>query len=147
MKQDRFLLIILAGIGLLVVSAIVLFVIRQNSQTYGPEDTPEGVLRNYILAINREDYAKAYSYLPDIETKPDYDKFQQQMNSKMDSINQTALKIMSIDISGDEAEIKVVLTREGSDPFDSRYSTNQTVLLVLQDEAWKLTRLPYPFGR
>ena len=147
MRQDRFLLVIVAGIGLLVIATISLFIIRQNSKTYGPEDTPEGVLRNYILAINQEDYAKAYGYLPDFGTRPDYDEFHQQMTAKTRAIDQTALKIISVDVSGDEAKIKVVVTREGSDPFfDSRYSTNQTVLLGLHDGAWKLESIPYPFG-
>ena len=147
MKQDRFLMIILGGIGLLVISTILIFIIRRNSQAYGPEDTPDGVLRNYILAISQEDYAKAYSYLPDSETKPDYGKFQQRMRGKMSSIRHTALKIISVEASDSEAKINVVITREGSDPFfDNRYSTNQTVLLRLQDGAWKLTRIPYPFG-
>jgi hypothetical protein len=147
MKQDRFLVIILAGIGLLVLSAILIFVIRRNSQTYSMEDTPEGVLRNYILAINREDYAKAFGYLPIHENQPDSDKFQQHMRGKKELIRTTALKIISVDISGDKAEIEVVVTREGSDPFfDNRYSSNQTVLLELHNGAWKLTRIPYPFG-
>jgi len=140
-------MIILAGIGLLVISTIVLFIIRRNSQTYGPEDTPEGVLRNYILAINQEDYNIAYSYLPDVEAKPDYEEFEQRMSNKIDSIRQNALKIISVDISGNEAKIKVVITQGGSDPFfDNGHSINQTVLLGLHDGAWKLTRIPYPFG-
>mgnify|MGYP003565150661 CR=1 FL=1 len=146
MKQDRFLQIILAVIGLLVITAIALFFIRKNSQAYGAEDTPEGVLRNYVLAVNQEDYAKAYGYLQDIEAKPDYEKFQQQLTNKTGVIHQTALKIITVEISGDEAKIKVVITRENSDLFDSRYSTNQTIALVMQDEVWKLIRMPYPFG-
>ena len=147
MKQERLLLIILAGIGLLVLSTIVIFIVRRNLRSYGPEDTPEGVLRNYVLAINQEDYTKAYGYLADTETTPDYEFFSQRMRGKTRSINQTALKIISADISENEAEIKVVVTQEGSNPFfDSRYSNNRTVSLELRDGAWKLTRLPYPFG-
>lgn len=146
MKQDRFLLIILAGVGLLTISAIAVFFIRQNSQAYGPEDTPDGVLRNYVLAINQEDYAKAYGYLQDTEIKPDFEKFEQRLRARTGSIQQTAFKIISVDVTEHEATIEVVLTREGYDLFDSRYSSNRTVILVLQDGAWKLNKIPYPFG-
>lgn len=146
MKQDRFLLFILAVIGLLVITAIALFFIRKNSQTYVAEETPEGVLRNYVLAVNQEDYARAYGYLQDVEAKPDYEKFQQQLTNKIGILHQTALKIISVEISEDKAKIKVVITREGSDLFDNRYNTHQTISLIKQDEAWKLTRMPYPFG-
>ena len=145
MKQDRFLLIILGAIGLLAITAIVLLFIRRDSQTDGPDDSPEGVLRNYVIALNQEDYETAYNYLQDIETKPDYDQFREKLTSRKEQISQTAVKIISIDISGDEAKIKVALTREGTDPFEGGHSTNQTVLLVLQGDAWKLAKIPYPF--
>ncbi len=146
MKPDRFLLIILGAIGLLAITAIIIFFIRRDSQTYGPDDSPEGVLRNYVIALNREDYEKAYACLQEIEIKPTYEQFREKLTSREGQIRQTALKIISVDISGDEAKIRVIITPEGADPFDSRYSTDQTALLVLQDDAWKLAKMPYPFG-
>jgi hypothetical protein len=146
MKQDRFLLVILAGIGLLIIVAIALFFVRQNSQTYGPDDTPEGVLRNYVLAINQEDYARAYDYLLETDTKPDFERFQRNLSRKTSIIDRTALKIISVDQIGNEAEIEVILSREGVELFDTRYSTQRTVKLVLQDGVWKLSSMPYPFG-
>lgn len=146
MKQDRFLLVILAAIGLLIIVAVALFFIRQNSQTYGSEDTPESVLRNYVLAINQEDYARAYDYLLDTENKPDFEAFQQDLNRKTDIIDRTALKIISIDLAENEAKIKVVISREGTDLFETRYTSQRTVVSVYQDGVWKLTSVPYPFG-
>lgn len=146
MKEDRFLLIILGVIGLLAISALSLFFIRRESQSYVPDDSPEGVLRNYIIALNLEDYEKAYTYLQDTETKPPFEKFQEKLNSRRERINRTAAKIISIDISGEEAKIKVVLTREGTDPFDRKYSSDHSAQLVLQNTVWKLEKIPYPFG-
>jgi len=146
MKQDRFLLAILAAIGLLIIVAVALFFIRQNSQTYGSEDTPESILRNYVLAINQEDYARAYDYLSDTETKPDFEQFQQDLNRKTDIIDRTALKIISIDLAENEAKIKVIISREGTDLFETRYTSQRTVVCVYQDGVWKLTSVPYPFG-
>ena len=146
MKQDRFLLVILAAIGVLIIVAIALFFIRQNSQTYGLENTPEGVLRNYVLAINLEDYAKAYGYLSDSETKPDFERFERNLSSRRSIIDRTALKIISVNPTENEAEINVIISREGEDLFDPRFSMQHTIVLVNKDGFWKLTRIPYPFG-
>ena len=146
MKPDRFLLTLLGAIGLLAITAILLFFIRQNSQTYGTENTPEGLLRNYVLALNQEDYAKAYSYLQENETKPDFAQFREKLTTRKEPIKRAAIKIISVDISGEEAKIQVIITQEGLDPFDGRFSSDQTISLLFQDEHWKLTKMPYPFG-
>ena len=55
MKNDRFLVGIISFIGLLMVLAVVLFFVRQEPQDYGPEDSPQGVVRNYVLALQGGD--------------------------------------------------------------------------------------------
>ena len=65
MKQDRFLIAILAAVGILVISALVVFFFRQDSHEYGSDDTPEGVVRNYVIAIHKEDFERAYNALQD----------------------------------------------------------------------------------
>ena len=77
MKQDRFLVGILVGIGVLVVVALALFFTRQDKQEYVPDDTPEGVVRDYVLAIYKDDYEKAYAYLAETDNKPTYNEFRQ----------------------------------------------------------------------
>ena len=146
MKQDRFLLIILTGIVLLAVTAVAIFIQRQNSQKYVLDATPEGVLRNYILAVHQGDYTKAFSYMQKLGEKPDLDDFEQRLSKKTSVINRTTLKIVNVDIGEHEAEIEVIISREGADPFANRYSTRETITLVLQAGDWKLTRMPYPFG-
>ena len=64
MKQDRFLIVILGFILFLVVIAVGLFFIRQEPQTYGPEDSPEGVVRNFVLALQADDYSRAIQLSP-----------------------------------------------------------------------------------
>jgi hypothetical protein len=56
MKQDRFLLGILVGIGVLIVVALALFFTRQDNQDYVSDTTPEGVVHNYALALYKDDY-------------------------------------------------------------------------------------------
>ncbi len=61
-KTDKFLIGIVAGVGLLAIVSFVIVALRVDA-TYQPEDTPEGVAYNYLLALQQEDYARAYGYL------------------------------------------------------------------------------------
>ena len=65
MKQDRFLVGILIFIGVLVVVALALFFIRQDNQVYVADDTPDNIVRNYALALQKQDFQRAYTYLAD----------------------------------------------------------------------------------
>ena len=61
----RFLVVSGVAIGVPVVLAVVLVLTVGDggSTTLLPEDTPEGVVQRYLLAIEAEDYEEAYSYL------------------------------------------------------------------------------------
>lgn len=144
-KEDRFLLAILAGIGLLVLAALGLFFLRQQGQDYGPEDAPEGVLRNYILALDKEDYARAYTYLYDAPNKPDLDQFQRAfLNQRLETSN-TAVQIGEARLNGDEAVVALALIHPSSGPFSEGF--RETVNAQLKRSAggeWKISSLPYP---
>jgi len=76
MKKDRFLIGILVGIGVLITAALVVFFIRQgDGQTYVGENTPDGVVHNFVLALQKDDFQKAYGYLADEEDKPAFGDF------------------------------------------------------------------------
>ena len=77
MKKDRFLIGILVGIGILAVLAIVLFSTRQTKATYVADDNPAGVVQNYVLALYKMDYPRAYGYLAEGQGKPDLASFRQ----------------------------------------------------------------------
>src|SRR3990172_5492308 len=77
MKQDRFLTGILIGIGVLVIAALAVFITRKDTQTYVSDDTPEGIVHNYVVAVLEKDYEKAYGYLAELDNKPAYDNFRQ----------------------------------------------------------------------
>lgn len=142
MKQDRFLIGILVGIAALVVLALVVFFARDNSQTYLPDDTPEGVVHNYVLAIINKDYEKAYGYLADLEYKPTFDEFRRPfLNGYVNPAN-TAVDVGQAEISGDEASVEVAQIYNPSDPFSSGYRDVQRALLVKQNGAWKLSNMP-----
>jgi len=78
MKQDKFLIGILIGIGALILLALALFFLRKDGRMdYVADDNPEGVVNNYVLAVLNKDYQKAYGYLADLENKPTYEQFRQ----------------------------------------------------------------------
>lgn len=142
MKQDRFLTGILIGIGALVVIALAVFFLRQNSQSYSPEDAPEGVVHNYVLAVLNGDYEKAYGYLADLDNKPTYDQFRDAFITGSVNPNNSAVDIGDSEISGDTASVEVALLYNPSDPFSTGYRDVQRAILVQQGGVWKLSSMP-----
>jgi hypothetical protein len=143
MKQDRFLIGILVGIALLIILALTVFFTKQNKQTYGPEDTPEGVVHNYVLAVLNRDYSKAYGYLADLENKPTYDAFRRSFaTGALNPSNNTGVKIGKSDVTGDDATVDVSMVNTPSDPFGSEYTNNGTAQMVRQTGTWKISSMP-----
>ncbi len=69
-STDKVLIAIVAGIVLLIVVALVVTLTRPEP-IYQAEDTPEGVAHNYLLALQKEEYERAYGYLsPTLEGYP-----------------------------------------------------------------------------
>ncbi len=67
---DLFLIGMVAAIVLLVAVAFALVRLRAEPG-YGSEEQPEGVVQNYILAIQQQDFARAHGYLsPDLPGYP-----------------------------------------------------------------------------
>ena len=145
MKQDRFLLGILVGIGLLIVVALGLFFTRQDTQEYRTDDTPEAIVHNYSLALFRDEHEKAYGYLAEGETKPTYNEFRESfLNHYVDPGN-TGLEIGETEIEGDQAFVVLYLIYNSSDPFSSGYRGTETARLERQNGEWKLVQMPYSF--
>jgi hypothetical protein len=61
-RTDKFFIGIVVGVILLVVVVFV-YVLSPSGGTYMPDDSPEGVMHNYMLALQKKDYERAYSYL------------------------------------------------------------------------------------
>lgn len=142
MKQDRFLTGILIGIGVLVVIALVVFFMRNDAQTYVSDDTPEGVVHNYVVAVLNRDYEKAYGYLADLEHKPTYEAFRRSFLNGEVNPSSSAVDIGESVIVGDTATVEIALIFNPSDPFSTGWRNVQTADLVRRNGAWKLTLMP-----
>jgi len=146
MKQDRFLLGILIFIGLLVIAALALFFIRQDTQVYVADDTPEGVIRNYALALQKQDFQRAYNYLADKDNKPTYEVFRRAFLTNQLDVSSNALQVGSIQyMNSGEATVSLTVLYAGGGPFTQSSSSTDTATLVQQGGAWKLIYMPYSF--
>jgi hypothetical protein len=142
MKQDRFLLGILIGIGVLIIAALVVFFIRKDSQTYVPDDIPEGVVHNYVVAVLNKDYEKAYGYLADLDKKPTFEQFQNSFVTGALNPGSSAVDVGRSDITGDNATVEVAMIYNPSDPFSTGYRDVQNAILVRQNGQWKISSMP-----
>lgn len=142
MRQDRFLMGILIGIGVLIVAALVVFFTRQNQAAYAAENTPDGVVHNYVLAILNKDYQRAYGYLADLDNKPTMAQFRQAFAVGRLNPAQNGIKIGKASITGEDASVEVDMVYAPSDPFSSGYNNIGTAQLVRQNGAWKISAMP-----
>ncbi len=145
MKSDRFLTYILIGIGVLVVAALALFFLRQGGQEYAADTTPEGVTHNFILAMLRSDYDRAYPYLSDSATKPTLDQFKVSFLASRSNYTDVSVQVGGAVITGTTAMVNVTLIFSSGNLFNGASRQPQTAQLTLQNGSWKVVTMPYPF--
>jgi len=146
MKQDRFLLGILIFIGLLVIAALALFFIQPNTAAYQPEDTPEGVVHNFALAIQNNDVERAYGYLADLDHKPSEAAFHQAILNGYLYTDGYAIQVDETQmLDSNNAWVIVSIHYLSSGPFDSGWTSQDHATLVRQNGEWKISYMPYPY--
>ena len=146
MRQDRFLLGILLFIIVLVIAAVALFFIRQDTQAYRLDDSPENVIYNYALALQNQDFELAYSYLAEQENKPEYTYFRQAFLSRQLDLSSNAIRVGEVtSLDESEALVSVTVLYASSGPFAEGWSSTETATLLQQDGQWKISYMPYPY--
>ncbi|TEU18573.1 MAG: hypothetical protein E3J21_05670 [Anaerolineales bacterium] len=149
-STDKFLIGIVVGIVLLVVAAFVVTLTRPEP-TYQAEDTPEGVAHNYLLALQKKDYQRAYGYLsPTLKGYPvSAERFAENVEDRSWSFRldtDTTLAIESARVTGNRAVVKVRESRfRGSDLFDSSQSTTVFDMELRLEDEWKIADSDYYF--
>ena len=144
MKKDRFLIGIIAGIGVLILIAMLLFFVRQQKAEYLPDDTPNNVVHNYILSIIQRDYERAYSYLIDAPEKPGLSLFQQDLLQASSDIDQMNVTIGEIFIDGENATVQLSMLQSYQGPFNNFGRYTDSGQLKKENGEWKIVSLPYP---
>jgi len=150
-NTDKFLIGIIVGIVVLIVVAFVLTMV-QPEPAYQAEDTPEGVTHNYLLALQNQDYDRAYEYLsPSLPNYPkDLDAFirdVERYDYQFRTNGGSTLSVQSSDIRGDRATVKVLESRfYGRGLFDSSQEFNNfNMNLKLENGDWKLISSDFYF--
>jgi hypothetical protein len=148
---DKVLIGIVVGIALLIVVALVV-TLRQ--PTYQAENTPEGVAHNYLLALQKEEYERAYGYLsPTLKGYPaSVEEFSEHIHDhswRFRLGTDTTLSVGLARITGNSATVTVRESRfRGGDLFDSGQSTSVFKMeLYLEDSEWKIVNSSYYFAR
>ncbi len=143
MKEDRFLIGIIVVVALLVLTSLVVFFTQKGDISYLAEDTPSGVVHNYILALQQGDFEKAYGYLANKEDKPTYERFQQDIVTTQTGMRDTGIQINNVNILKDTAQVELTVIENSGGPFMSEYRYTETALLVKEDGKWKILQMPY----
>ena len=123
-RSDKHMILIVIAALLLVAIALVV-TLTQPEPAYREGETPEDVAHNYLLALQQEDFERAFDYLSEsLDGRPeDADAFAEDVRSyswRFRMNDDTTLSIVSSEISGDEAAVTVRETRfVGGDLFES----------------------------
>ncbi|MDY7079053.1 MAG: hypothetical protein SXV54_19230 [Chloroflexota bacterium] len=150
-STDKFLVGIVIGIVLLVIVAFFVALTRPEP-TYQAEDTPEGVAHNYLLALQKEDYARAHRYLsstldgyPASAEKFAEDVIDHSWSFRLDA--DITISVESARLTGNRAVVKVRESRfyGGSLLGDSQSITAFEMKLQLEDDTWKVIDADYYF--
>jgi hypothetical protein len=140
-KHDKALIGIVVGIILLVIIAFVVTLTRTPA-TYQADDTPEGVVNNYLLAITQEEYDRAYPYLsPSLEGYPEsLEEFQDDIRDYYYWFHRdSSLSILSSDNDGDQATVYLRENRFDGVMFESRqYFDSFEIQLKWENGQWKI---------
>lgn len=142
MKSDRWLIALLTGTLVLALLAVGLFLLRRATLDYLSEDAPANVLYNYVLAIDRKDYDRAYRYLADQPNKPSLSDFRAHILSVTDW---AALQTMEVILEDDRALVTLSIYHYSRVPLDEGWTEKATAELVKQNGEWKIRNMPYPF--
>lgn len=140
-RPDRTLLAVLVTVGLLVVIALVVVLVRGGARESLDPSTPEGVVQLYAQAVIDGDDTKAATYLAGQSEDCDY-----YYGSDTDNVR---LTLKSTEISGSHATVRVSVTTSyggGGGLFGGgEYSTDDEFSLVRSGDAWLVADTPYEF--
>lgn len=141
---DKILVGIVAGVVLLIVVAFVVVLTRPDPE-YQSDETPQGVVHNYLLALQKGEYERALSYISSsIDRRPeDSVEFAEDAhdNWSFRTLDRdTSIIIDSTQITGKRASVEVRETvyRDGG-IFDNWQDESSFEMILLEGNGeWKL---------
>jgi hypothetical protein len=147
-SSNRFLLGF--GIALIVLVAITttLVLLNRDNVSMLPENTPEGTVQRFLLAVQDQDFQKAYSYLQVEEKgiKLTYDDWLQSVSPPFQrtSVSWKAT-LGKTTVSGDTATVEVLINIfQPGGPFENPVRTQTEIYQLKQvNNQWFITTHPW----
>lgn len=138
--SEKMLIVIVAAVIILVVAAFG-FVLLRPEPEYGSEDTPDGVVHNYLLALERSDYERAYNYLAKDLKVGDLNDFIDSVEGnpwRFDLGSDVALAIEESKLFSDStARVEVRKTKSYNEILgSSQYNSTFDVILSNEEGIW-----------
>ncbi len=144
-SSRRWLLTFGLAIGILVIAIVALVLITASPEDAPllPEDTPEGTVQRFLLAVRDEDYLVAESYLSptiDVDDKIAYDLRRNRAVGPGGGAGWKATLGKSV-VRDDEATVDVMVdVFRPRGPFENSVSTYRiTFFLKKEGASWKIT--------
>jgi hypothetical protein len=141
-STDRLLTLFAGAIGLLAVLTLLLFLYIGNKPVVLlPDNSPEGVVQRYLVAIDNGDYPLAFNYLGlPLDGTTTYDTWRQSFSFPA---NRPAYKatLSQGRVTGDEAAVGIVIDvfRSGGGLFNNPVNSNSVEFLLTQiNGVWKI---------
>ena len=143
-SSNRLLIAIVIG-AVVLVSIAIGVTLLQPEPDYLPEDNPEGVAHNYLFALEKGEYQRAYTYLsPTLPGYPiDWESFTEEVEDnpyRFGMDEDSTLRVESVNSTGNNASITInETTFYSGDIFGSNeYTRTFQVKLSLEDGEWKI---------
>ncbi len=151
--KDKFLSVIVVGAVLLTVIAFAVVLLRPKPE-YQSENTPAGIAHNYLLALEKRNYERAYKYLaPSLQGRPDsVDEFYENIENYSRSFrldSDVTVQVESESIFKPSAVVIIRETRfDGGGIFDSNQTTDtfRMKLRLDDNEEWRVIDSDYYFA-
>jgi hypothetical protein len=102
-------------------------------------------VRNYVLALQKGDYQRAYQFLAEVENKPSFTTFQGDLLTQQRDLSSISVQIGEVSQADKQASVAVTLIHPSDSPFSEGWKEQTAVLMMLDPSgAWKISRFPYP---
>lgn len=142
--SNKFLFSMVMGVILLVIVAFSVVLLRPET-TYQDDSTAGGAAHNYLLALQQEDYERAYQYIPTAYKYPtdanDLADNVHQENWRFENGNEFSLAVESAKPRGeDEAAVTVRKTTFYNEGLMGTHEDSRTftMIMVLEPDGWKV---------
>lgn len=147
-KQDWFLIGIIVSILLIVVVTLILIMRIPEQRDYLADSEAESVAFNYLLALQKNDYERAYQYLsPELAGYPAdggefFDDLQAIWDCSADELERTDFKIDKVERFDNRAAVSMsetVYTNNRGLFASSSYARHYQIRLIEAPAGWRIT--------